>query len=507
MKDIYTKYKHLVGMGLLAAIFMLGSCESALEVEADNSLSGDVLNSATMQDALMGAYVNLMGIYDGAEGGELLGGDFQLMATLLLRSNNTEISWDEIEAPDYEDFIDKDIQTVNARVEANWRRAYETINSVNAILENIDKVSNQAERERIEGEALAIRGILYFELARFWGPQYISGSAGSDRAVPLILNSINDVNDIETPTKATVAAVYAQAITDLEAASGLLQGVNTNNRISYYACQAYLARIALQQNDFVAAEGYLNTVINSGNFSLENNIMAAFNQSAISPENILVVLQNASSNTGSSSTRTGLVAHVASIPKVGFSAMRILPESLNSTFLNNNPKYSDIDERRVLFDGVTSESTLSSVPETSAYYNDPVNTLTISTAKYLNPTGNIPLIRLAEMYLSRAEAILEQNFVGDPIPATALADLNAVRTRSGLPALSDTLTAQEFYDSLVVERNRELIYEGILLHDVKRWAALNLHQTPTIQFQDPLLEKFMLPIPQAECDASDGLCD
>lgn len=492
---------------LALGLSFISSCDTALDVEADNSLSGNALTSTdNIQSALLGAYVNLMGIYDGGDGGELLGGDFQLMATLLTRGNNTEISWDEIEAPDYEDFIDKDVLAVNNRIAANWRRAYETINTVNAILENLANVSSTSDRDRIEGECLAIRGILYFELVRFYAPQYIQSTASSTGGVPLLLSSIGDVKDIETPTKASVADVYAQAISDLTNASTLLQGVSTDNRISYFACQAYLARIALQQNDFSTAEGYLNTVI-SGGFMLNSTPMGAFNNASATNEDILYVQQNSSSNTGTVGSRTGLVAHVASIPNVGFSAMRILPESLNSTFLNNNPKYSDIDARASTFTGVDANSTVSDVPATAAYYNDPVNTLTISSAKYLSAENVLPVIRLAEMHLSRAEAIIEQNFVGDPIDATALADLNAIRTRAGLPALLDTLTAQEFYDSLIVERNRELLYEGIVFHDAKRRAVFNLHQIHRISFVDALDDRFVLPIPQSECDASPGLCD
>ena len=490
----------------LSGLIAFSGCDTALDIEADNNLSGDALTSdANIQSALLGAYVNLMGIYDGGDGGELLGGDLQLMATLLTRANNTEISWSDIEAPDYEDFIDKDVLDINNRVEANWRRAYETINTVNAILENLANISNTGDRSRIEGEALAIRGILYFELVRFWAPQYNAANASTTPGVPLLLSSIGDVNEITTPSKASVGAVYAQAIQDLTNASTLLQGVNTNGRISYYACQAYLARIALQQNDFAAAEGHLNTVIGGG-FTLTTTPMGAFNNPTPSTEDILVVQQNSASNTGTIGSRTGLVAHVASIPNVGFAAMRIIPESLNSSFLNNNPKFYAADLRYTTFTGIDDNSSVADVPGNAAFYNDPVNTLTVSSAKYLDATNVLPVIRLSEMLLSRAEAVLEQNFTG-PVTGVPLADLNAVRTRAGLTALPATLSAQEFYDSLVVERNRELLYEGIVFHDAKRWAVLNAHQTPSLAFRNPLDARFILPIPQAECDASPGLCN
>ena len=151
------------------SLFVLG-CNDLLDVEADNSFSGDIFSSdQNIEDVLSGAYVNLGGIYDGVDGGELYGGDFQLMATLLSREKNSLFFWRAGEAPDYQDFMDKDILDINLRVEANWRRAYETINIVNGVLENIDRVSDASRRDVIRGEAIAIRGILYFELVRLKG--------------------------------------------------------------------------------------------------------------------------------------------------------------------------------------------------------------------------------------------------------------------------------------------------------------------------------------------------
>lgn len=474
------------------------SCNDILDIDAENSLSGDVLTDQTsMEAALNGAYYNLYGINDGSDGGELLGGDFKLIATLLTRQVNLEVSWDETNAPGYEDFVRKSVLQTNIRVEANWRRGYETINIVNDILANLDKVEDSAARTRIEGEARAIRGILYFEMVRLWGPQY-QGTAG-DAAIPLILDPIKSVGDIGTPTKATVSAVYTQIESDLGSASTSLQSLGTNNnRISYYACQAYLAKVAMQKNEYGDALGFLNNVI-GGPFTLATRSFSSFNNATAGSEDILIVEQTAASNTGVNTS--GLAAFFSSFNEFG-STLRIQPSSLNSTFLANNPRYSDADLRANI-DSVSTSAT----DVDSLYYLDAVNTNSISSAKFLSNTDVIPLVRLSEMHLSRAEAILEENFNGDPVDATALADLNAIRTRAGLPALLDTLTAFEFYDSLIVERNRELLYEGVIFHDLKRHAANGLSVRITNSNLDPLADRFVLPIPQTECDASPGLCD
>ncbi|MEP1034212.1 RagB/SusD family nutrient uptake outer membrane protein [Ekhidna sp.] len=498
MKALKIKYTMRQSFTFLFLFAGLISCNDILDIDAENSLSGDVLtDQESIESALNGAYYNLFGINDGSDGGELLGGDFKLIATLLTRQVNLEVSWDETNAPGYEDFVRKSVLETNIRVEANWRRGYETINVVNDILDNLDNISDNSARTRIAGEAMAIRGILYFEMARLWAPQY-QGSA-NDPAIPLITEPIRSVSDIGTPTKATVSAIYTQVETDLNTASTNLQSLGTNNnRISYYACQAYLAKVAMQQNDYSAAEGFLNNVI-GGPFSLESRSFDAFNNGTVSGEDVLVVQQTASSNTGTNTT--GLAAFYSSFNEFG-STLRIQPSSLNSNFLANNPMFSDADHRANIDSVSTSANDVDSL-----YYLDAVNTFTISSAKFLRNTDVIPLVRLAEMRLSRAEAILEQNFNGDPVDATALADLNVIRIRAGLPALLDTLTAFEFYDSLIVERNRELLYEGVVFHDLKRQAANGLSVRITNSNLDPLDDRFILPIPQSECDASPGLCD
>lgn len=499
MKALNTTYTTMRHSFAFLLIFIIAfSCNDVLDIDAENSLSGDILtDQESIEAALNGAYYNFFGINDGSDGGELLGGDFKLIATLLTRQVNLEVSWDETNAPGYEDFVRKSVLQTNIRVEANWRRAYETINIVNDILANLDNIEDSATRTRVEGEALAIRGILYFEMVRLWGPQY--QGAANDAAIPLIVDPIRSVDDIGTPTKATVSAIYTQVQTDLNTASTNLQSLGTNNnRISYYACQAYLAKMAMQRNDYNAAEGFLNTVI-GGPFTLESRSFNAFNNGTSTGEDVLIVQQTASSNTGTNTT--GLSAFFSSFNEFG-STLRIQPSSLNSTFLANNPRFSDADFRANI-DSVSS----SADNVDSLYYLDAVNTNTISSAKFLRNTDVIPLVRLAEMHLSRAEAILEQNFTGDPVDATALADVNAIRTRAGLPALLDTLTAFEFYDSLIVERNRELLYEGVIFHDLKRQAANGLTAIITNSNLDPLDDRFILPIPQTECDASPGLCD
>jgi hypothetical protein len=102
----------------------------------------------------------------------------------------------------------------------------------------------------------------------------------------------------------------------------------------------------------------------------------------------------------------------------------------------------------------------------------------------------LPLIRLAELYLTRAEA----NFrAGTVIGATPVADVNRIRARVGLlPLVTVTL------NDILNERKLELAHEGHAVADLKRLRrsadgfAYNAN-------------KMVFPIPQREIDASNGV--
>ncbi|MEQ6121081.1 RagB/SusD family nutrient uptake outer membrane protein [Reichenbachiella sp. MALMAid0571] len=479
----------LIGFFLFTTI---QSCDEVLDIEAEGNISGDIYDTQeNIERALIGAYYGFGGINDGSVGGELMGGDFTLIPTLLTRRNNLEISWDDVNGSAYSNFMDKNILATNDRVSANWRRAYEVINTLNNILVNIDNVTNASAKSKIQGEALAMRGILYFEMVRLWGGQY-SDITINDDAIPLKTEPITEVKQIETPELATVTEIYIQAEQDLTTASTLLESLAKNDvNLSYYACQAYLMRMSLQKRDFEAAEGFANIIINSHEFQLADTPVEAFNNTANSSEDIFAIQQTAGFSAGDRSTGSGLPNYYSSLTESGLGVMRVYEFSLRTPARVNGPNFSSIDLRGVVNTNVNTSTTSADI--VTPFYTNILNTSLLSSSKYMRLDRVIPKVRLAEIYLSRAEAIYEKNFkVIDPI---ALSDLNLVRNRAGLPTLleEDFLTSFAFYDSLILERKRELLFEGIIFHDLKRWQG-------KIGTSSAISQKFILPIPQTETD-------
>jgi len=498
-----TSYKNLAI--LLVFVSSLLSCDSLLDPEVDNNFSlEDFQNAESIEMALTGAYYNLGGFSDGFSGGELYGGDFLLMSELI--SKRSDVAWlVSSGGADHEGFINHDILKTNPIVEANWVRAYEVINLVNNILENLDNIEDNTLRNRINGEALAIRGILYFEMVRLWGPQY-SASNASELAIPLITESVTSISDVKTPTKATVGNIYIQIESDLTTASSLLESFGKNGvNISYFACQAFLARVSIQMNDFSSALIYANTIINANEFTLLNSPLDAFNNLSNSPEDIFAIQQTLANNAGDRTTGVGITTYMSALTESGFGVMGIIDTHLYQKSPNfTSPSFSEDDERVQINLNVDESTTSASI--NTAFYRNPVNTGLLANSKYIRADHVIPIVRLAEIYLIRAEALYELN--PSVVNTLALEDLNVVRNRAGLQSLlsTDFITSDNFYDSIAFERKRELFMEGHLLHDLRRTRIFKNDPEIVIGIErfgaNPLDSELILPIPQSETDAS-----
>jgi hypothetical protein len=85
---------------------------------------------------------------------------------------------------------------------------------------------------------------------------------------------------------------------------------------------------------------------------------------------------------------------------------------------------------------------------------------------------NTPIIRLAELYLTRSECRAQQGNA-----AGSVADVNVVRQRAGLKDLAATLTGNSLLNAVRRERNIELAFEGDIFLERKRQRR-NLKQRP-----------------------------
>lgn len=438
-----------------AALTLLSGCDEKLNVLPTQSID-DVAALSTSKDV----EVTLIGCYDGIQDGDVYGGAFQYVSDLYgdggeIRFGGTFANLLEI--------YDKQLTTANSTAAATWIDSYSAINRCNNVLSALDKVE-EAKKARIEGEARFIRGALYFELVRLYAKTWGDGDNAANPGVPLVLTPTRSVTDADYRKRNSVAEVYAQAIDDLTKAEGLLPTTNTIYA-SKNAAAGMLARVYLQQGNYAAARDAANRVITSGRQRLVTPFSSLFytylrNGGANPAEYIFSMTVTAQDGTNSLNTYFGVT--VGSIPgTAGRGDFRILPA--------HRALYGTGDTRGDFFQAANNQT---------------------YSQKHLDRFGNVPVMRLAEMYLIRAEA----NFrLGTTIGAAPLADINTIRTRAGAAPLVEVTIAD-----ILKERKLELAFEGHNLHDIKRLKG----KAGTLDYNSPRL---ILPIPQREIDANKQL--
>ncbi|TXK45761.1 RagB/SusD family nutrient uptake outer membrane protein [Pontibacter qinzhouensis] len=453
MKDIFNISKK-VSVLALGSLIAFSACDKQLEILPQQSIGADVALSTPQ-----GVQTALIGAYERMQGGQLYGTNINLASELLAASG--DLTWTGTFLG-YRQLFGKNADDTNTEAERTWVRAYQAINMVNNIIENVDVVQVEADRNRILGEALFIRGILYFELVRFYGLPWQAGNPANNPAVPLVLTPTTSITEASLVSRASVAAVYEQVFEDLNQAKSLLPEAN-GTRATTYTASAFLARVYLQQGgtaNWASAATEADRVIASERFTLTPTYIDAFNNSANVPEYIFAIQQNNQSNAGTAND--GLTTFYANDNGVGRGDVTI-----NAAFLNN---YEAADERR------------------DAFYADGRGIL--RNGKFRDHYANIAVVRLPEMHLIRAEVNFRN---GTTVGTTPLADINAVRSRAKASQLNNVTLEQ-----ILQERKRELAFEGFALHDAKRLQQ-SVGQLP---YDSPNL---VLPIPLREKNANPNL--
>jgi len=420
-----------------------------LDVDPKQSISSDQALSSeqNVTAALNGAYNDL-------SDGDLYGGQYMMSPDLLADAG--DVQWvGTFSGP--AEIIRKNIQTNNGFIENQWTEAYEAINGTNNVLGALDQIENTQDRERIEGEARFIRGALYFELVRLYGKPWNAGDPSSNLGVPIVTEPTRDITEEDNVTRSTVQEVYNQAQNDLETARDLLPESN-GVFADTYAASALLSRLHLMRGEYEDAAEAADRVIQSGEFELAPTFADAFNNTEDIPEYIFAT--QVSSQDGENDLNTFYAAE----DDGGRGDINIQQQHLD--------RYADDDARGDFF------------------YEDP-GTGDLRTQKWQDDESdgaNIPIVRLAEMYLTRAEGNLRSS--GSNVGADPVDDVNVIRERADLDPVSSVTV-----NDVLRQRRLELSFEGNLLHDLKRTGR----SIGSIPFD---ADELVYPVPQRECDAN-----
>jgi hypothetical protein len=347
-----------------------------------------------------------------------------------------------------------------------WKPAYFDIYMTNAAIEGLQKSATlpSSVKDTLTGEAKFLRAFCYFYLVNLFGD------------IPLLTSTDFATNSIATRTPSIL--VYQQIIADLTEAQNILpidfsKTGGEKVRATKWAAASLLARVYLYVAKYDAAEAEATMVINNPAFSLVNNITIANN--GFKKNNSEAILQLQSNNPQLYATIEGNIFVTTS-------------NTVNPNYYLTNQllnAFEPNDKRKIAWTNTTT------FQNTVYYY--PYKYQSWSASSLSSATEYYTLLRLAEQFLIRAEARAQQNNLSG-----AIADLNVIRTRAGLPNLSSILTQQQVLAAVAQENRIEFFAEwGHRWFDLKRTgqadAVLGTLKGANWQTTDQLF-----PIPQSE---------
>lgn len=439
---------------LAAGLIGFTSCDDKLELRPEDSVSSaSILNST---DLIEGA-VN--GMYSKLQEGSVYG-EPQVISELMSDNVNFVGSF-----PSLEDIRDFRTLANNASIDDIWIETFQVISAANLIINKFPGVDasllSDADKNSYIGQAKFVRALMNLELVNQFAQPY-QFSNGANLGIPLVLDFFDgDIAPFQKE-RSTLNEVHAQIEQDLLDAIAVLP-VGDNQLASKGAAQALLARLKLYRGEWADAANLADEVIQSGAYTLATDY-DFYNDKTTSSEHVFTVINNAADAT----VGTGFTNFYNAAPGGRGDA----------------PTSADLF---AAFDTTTDKRfTELFVAATDAGGNNTHFTTKFSDT--VNGASLVPVIRITEMYLIRAEANLRNSStVGD----TPVNDINRLRTRAGLANLT-TVNA----DQILEERRKELCFEGHRRMDLLR-NDLNLRPGGGAD-SAPGADKVIYPIPTIE---------
>lgn len=457
---------------LLLMVLGFGVATSCSEEDLDPTLAQDKSIEASI-NTVNDLEAVLLGAYDRLTSSSYYGRDFIILGEVFSdnATSNANSNRFVLEAR-------MDLLTTTATAQTLWQQAYRVIASANVVIGAEGIEGDEAAVNHFKGQAYAMRALAHFDLVKFYGQQHVNDGGQGALGVPYV-TAFRD-NDALFPSRNTVQEVKEMAYADLATARSLMsESLNSSSEfITTYAVDAIEARIANYFGDWQRALDASKRVIDSGEFSIASEDAFLNNFATDGGSNIIFELANtATDNPG--------INGLANIYQQGsYGDVIALP--------NLAAIYDDGDVR-----GATPYDPAVDTEPTSVIGIHP-NGILRNVGKYPSTApyeDNIPVIRYEEIVLIYAEALVETGNA-----AEALVWLNMIPAQRG----AELYTAAT-KDNVLLERRKELAFEGFRFHDLARTESdipypdeiLQTHEGPVYGSYN-----FALPIPSSEANTN-----
>ncbi len=465
---------------LFFTLTIISSCKkSFLDLVPYDQVPSDaaITTESEMQTALNGAYASLRTDHRGDannDGSNLFDRNLPLLGDLL--ADNVAIVIDNSNR--YTDQFNYNYLNTNAYALDTWTAGYSTILSVNNIINAAVPVT--AVSSQLKGEALTIRALVYFYLIRLYGkPFTVDPNA---EGIPIVLTYDPKLK----PARSKVSEVYDQIGKDLTDAFTLM--TNTSNNSSYvtkYVARALESKVELTKGNWAAAKNAALDVVTNGGYTLA----AATDYTAYwgnpTPVNDKVETIFEVSNDGVNNNGNNSLA-----------------------YFYDPSGYGDVFAVDALYNLYSATDVRKDLIEPGTKSGQPIN-IVLKYPNSSNPTDkdDDKVLRYSDVLLILAEAYAKTN---DEV--NALIRLNEVAKQRD-PSFSGYSSAgQVLIDDIIVERRKELAFEGDRYWDLTRLNkdVVRINLNNNYPSNAPLVlpagdNRRIWPIPQAERDANPSI--
>ncbi|RYY58051.1 MAG: RagB/SusD family nutrient uptake outer membrane protein [Chitinophagaceae bacterium] len=471
---------------VISGLMLAGSvsCNKILEVEPVTSLPPNVALGTKL-----GLQAQLNGVYAGLKNGNYYGRDF-VAATELMADNMKRVD----PATQSGRGSGYDVNSPNYHVNI-WANGFKTINDANIVISYVDGVADatEAEKASMKAQALFLRAVVYFDLAKSYGYNPGHQVANFALGVPVLTTPVDDVTKITYPERNTVQECFEQVERDLlESITQFgITGVNASAGEPYRgtrgAAQALLSRLYLYWGS-----AKLPDAVTQATAAIASGI-AVFQPTA----SYVSMWTLAAKPESFFEVRFATFAEAISTPDNN-SIQAWYQQQRTAT--GGNLGWGDV----VIADNFMTQLEAGDIRAGVIIpYTRANGQLVNQTNKFQGTNGSfgwsdVPVIRISEMYLNRAEAYAYQ---GAAFEAQAQADLNMIRNRAGLPSI--TPTGQALIDAILKERRIELAFEGQRFFDLTRLGKDIPKETVSpILFTD---YRILPPLPVADLQVNKNL--
>src|SRR5665648_136934 len=438
----------IVFLSSLGAL-LLFSCENLVEVSNPTNQLG---TSQVFED-VQTANAALAGLYGGLRDQSVIAGAGYDAIGTLAASYTDDLDCFNNDQNGVLDIYQNQQQETNTVIVNLWNTAYSQVYYANSIIQGAENSTalSADDKNRLKGEALLVRSLLYFYLQQLFGD------------IPYTTSIDYEYN--RSLSKTGSADLLTQLETDLKETVSLLEDnyrdaerIYPNRKVA----ELLLAKVYLMQQKYQQAEQLSSGILQSTLYQFQPDLDEVFHKTGSH-----ILWQLSTQNSGDATKEASFYYFSGAAPN----AYTLKADLVNS--------FADDDMRKQVW------MTEVSFNGDSWYRPNKYKKLSGTNANEYSI-----VFRLEEVYFILAEAMAKQNRTDEALPY-----LNATRERAGLTAFT-YLSAEDFIKELLAEKRREFFTEsGLRFFDLKRLGQLDELKAMKPNWED---FKSLWPLPQNE---------